>query len=48
MESHDDVEATKKQSPLRIVEVDFVFSLKSDSHNCPIYLVFLKTPSLST
>ena len=26
MESHDNVEATKKQSPLRVVEVDFVFS----------------------
>ena len=28
MESHADVEAAKKQSPLRVVEVDFVFSLK--------------------
>ena len=27
MESHADVEAAKKQSPLRVVEVDFVFSL---------------------
>ena len=28
MESQDDVEAAKKQSPLRVVEVDFVFSLE--------------------
>ena len=28
MESQDDVEAAKKQSPLRVVEVDFVFSLR--------------------
>ena len=29
MESQDDVEAAKKQSPLRVVEVDFVFSLRA-------------------
>ena len=29
MESHAAGEDTKKQSPLRVIEVDFVFSLKS-------------------
>ena len=42
MESHADVEAAKKQSPLRVVEVDFVFSLRHLQEQMPDLYYLIK------